>query len=193
VERKITKIIQLDYDNTVTLTNIGLELQRRFAIDSAWFEQLRGWFELGKMSGVDVVRKGWANVKPDIKGLLRATDEITTLRRGFWSFCQRCRDKGYSPIIVSGGMSFYIERWIRDIPIIAGKLVILDGRTIGIMLCNLKLEVAKMLRPAIYIGDGQTDIEPAHYAEKVYGVRGGKLANVEGVIPFSSFAEIDLT
>lgn len=191
VRRKMSnKVIMLDYDGTIALTNIGLELQRRFAIDPARFEYLLRQFELGIMDTVDVVRAGWANVKPDLKALLRATDEITYLRRGFFPFLKRCQGEGYSPIIVSGGMSFYIERWIREVPIIAGTFVILDDRVIAIMPCDIKLEVARYLRPDIYIGNGSTDVLPSSYAEKVYGVRYGKLAKVDGVIPFETFDEI---
>jgi len=187
------KIIQLDFDGTITTTNIGLELQRRFAIDSARFECLRRQFELGTMDTVSVVQEGWANVKPDIPGLLRTVLEITTFRRGFSLFGQRCRAAGYARIIVSNGMSFYMEKVIKDLPIIAGQLLVLSDRTIAILPCDLKLEVARLLRPDIYIGDGQTDIEPSTFAQKVYAIKDGKLHHKTNAIPFEDFSEIKLT
>lgn len=204
----MNKIIQVDFDGTIATKNIGLALQKYYAVDKGRFEYLRDAFNKREMDVVEVVQAGWANTDCTEQEFLRKARIITKYRKGFLDFISAARYKGFTPVIVSGGLTFYIETlidlvclnessFISPIPIIAGEAIFYKNTNIPhnrvkvFMPYDNKLAFAKEFHPLVYIGDGYTDIAPSVYAQYVFAVEGRDLSKgIADAIPFSSFESI---
>jgi len=192
------KLIQLDFDGTVVTRNIGMELQEKFASDQERFYYLRDQFEKGEMDVLSVIKLGWENIRTTEGELSIAAFLAKEFRKGFHFFLAKCWKLGFIPVVVSGGMDFYMQHIsVRQPVVIAGKAIFTPPNRVSVFMpCNLKLAFAHQYHPLVYIGDVRTDVEPSKCAKYVFGVEGGKLAEngklarQPKVIPFTNFDTI---
>jgi 2-hydroxy-3-keto-5-methylthiopentenyl-1-phosphate phosphatase len=177
--------IQIDFDGTVTEEDVSFLLLDTY-VGSAWREYLKEYTS-GKISVGAFNKKAFGMMRADRKTM---TDFVLTsprvkVRPGFKELLEYCREKGYKVVIVSNGLTFYIEAILRSlglnrIDIHAAENVFFPGgmevRYLGPdgkelesgfkeaytdMLCREGYEV-------IYVGDGNSDIYPARKAKHVF-------------------------
>lgn len=178
------RAVQLDFDGTVTMEDIGFILLDTFA-GNAWYKYLYE-YNSGRMPLASFSKKVFGMLTADEKTLTDfvLTSDLVRIRPGFSEFIDYCKNNGIKVIIVSHGLTFYIKAalerlGIDDLDIHAAenvfspdgmkvKYVGPDGHELEAgfkeaytdMLCKKGYRV-------IYIGDGNSDIYPSRKANQV--------------------------
>ena len=202
--------IQCDFDGTVIEGEISILLLDEFA-DGNWRE-IDDAFYNGQISIADCSKKCFSMIKADEKTLKEFVLESVniTVRDGFVELCNYCTQRGHYFVIVSNGLTFYIEAILNDIGIsnigiFAGqnqfdpggmevKYVGPDGVEPE---SDFKEACTKMLKrqgySVICIGDSISDIYTARRASHIFAT--GNLREIcrqENLeyIPFSDFHDV---
>ena len=180
-----TTLILTDFDGTLSTTDIGFEVIKKFAGDG-WDEIDRAYCE-GRIGSKDAYTQ--------IAALFRATREdmvAFVLENGcldpyFEEFYQFCMTRDLTIKIVSDGLDFYIDELLKkhnlsDIEFYANVVRFNDGGRVVIEfpesnddcdLCgNCKSNILEQYRLTyeniIYIGNGYSDVCPAQKADIVF-------------------------
>jgi len=184
--------VVLDFDGTVTTADVGDEICERFA-DPGWRDLDRLWEEK-RISLPDAQAGMWALVSGGRDEILTYAKAIGTLRPGLDAFLDACR--GSELVLASGGFDFYIEailgarRLARFAAVYANKGVVENGgvrvsfphrERLGCGLCAVcKGRICDDRRAAgrrvIFVGDGTSDRCAVGRADRLFAVRGSKLA-----------------
>ena len=187
----MTRYVQIDYDATVTLENVGMMLQKRFAKDLTLYNKLKEAYENETISIMEAATGGWANTegKQWLQTEMLVEAFSVGFRPGLPSFLEFCKERELVPVVVSDGLSFYMKL-PKGVPLIAGTAVF-DGNSMqGYLPIDFKLNFARQFRPFILIGDGLADVEPSRYAALVFSVKGSRLNKESCTIPFETFFDI---
>ena len=177
-------IIQLDFDGTVTIEDVSFLLLDKFASGN-WRRYLDA-YNSARMSLGAFSKKVFGMIKADKKTLTDfvLTSDRVKVRPGFKEFLDYCKETDYKVIIVSNGLTFYIEAILKKLGVdgldihAAENISSSDGMRVQYlgpdgkeletgfkeaytdMLCQKGYQV-------IYIGDGNSDIYSSRKATYV--------------------------
>jgi 2-hydroxy-3-keto-5-methylthiopentenyl-1-phosphate phosphatase len=131
-------------------------------------------------------------VKADRLTLLKAAKGKVKVRAGFHELATYCSRRGFRLVIVSNGLDFYIKAVLREIGLekievyaaqtqfyadgLKVKYIGPDGKQLddGLKVAYIKSFLKEGYR-VIYVGNGDSDINPAKYACQIFA-RGELLA-----------------
>ena len=184
------KVIQCDFDGTLTIGEVSRLLLEEFA-EGDWQSFTRDYTE-GKISVQNCNIVQFAMVKIDEKTM---TDFLTNsgrveIRPGFQEFFEYCTLQGFDVVITSNGLKLYIETilnnmGIKDVAVYAALSKFTDN---GIELTypgpdgtniedGFKAFYSKLLKEKgydvmYYVGNGVSDIFPARHADHIFAIDG---------------------
>jgi len=182
---EVKTIVQCDFDSTIAEDDVSYLLLDAFA-DGNWRQILKEYRE-DKISIGVFNAKSFAMVKADKQTMLDyilVKSEIR-LRPGFNELLTYCAKKGFKFVIVSNGLSFYIEAILRDIGLdnidifasqtrfspegLEVKYIGPDGSELesGFKDEYTELFLSRGYR-VVYIGDGKSDRSPASKANYIF-------------------------
>ena len=107
--------VQCDFDGTVIEVETSIILLEEFA-EGNW-KEIDDAFYAGRISVRDCTKQCFSMIKADKKTLeefVLMSDRIK-VRDGFIDFCNYCRQEGYYLVIVSNGLTFYIDAILNDL------------------------------------------------------------------------------
>ena len=178
-------IIQCDFDSTIIAEDISFMILDAFA-DSIWRDFLEE-YRTGRMPVGDFNSRSFTLVKANEKTLLDyiLVQSGVKIRPGFTALLDYCDGKGFDFVVVSNGLSFYIEAILKNaglenIEVHAAdtqfnpdglKVAYIgpDGREKrdGFKQTYTDLFLGRGYR-VVYIGDGFSDILPAGQAHHIF-------------------------
>jgi 2-hydroxy-3-keto-5-methylthiopentenyl-1-phosphate phosphatase len=184
VEERKT-LIQCDFDSTIAADDVSFQILDAFA-DGDWRQVLEEYRE-GRISVGVFSSRTFAMVKADKPTLLRfiLKEKRARIRPGFQELLAYCARRGFKFVIVSNGLSFYIEAILKDIGVDGvevfaaetefgpeGLKVRYIGPDGGELEDNFKKAYVEFFRSqgyrVIYIGDGLSDRIPASQADYIF-------------------------
>ncbi|MCX7912021.1 MAG: HAD-IB family phosphatase [Dehalococcoidales bacterium] len=202
--------VQLDFDGTVTEEDVSYLLLDNYTGDK-WRRYLDE-YSAGKISVATFSKKAFGMVKADEKTMTDFVlgSERVKIRPGFAEYLRYCGAKGIKNVIVSNGLSFYIDAILKkhglgQIEVFAAacssdhdglKVVYIgpDGRELD---SGFKEAYTRFLKQqgygVIYVGNGASDIHPARLARYVFATDDLlRHCRAEGIscIPFSDFHDV---
>ena len=181
---EVKTVVQCDFDSTIAEDDVSFQILDAFA-DGDWRQVLKEYREHKIPVGVFNTRT-FAMVKADKQTLLDFIFKSgVKLRAGFDELLTYCAKNGYKFVIVSNGLSFYIEAILKDIGVenievfAAETQFSPDGlkvRYIGPdgsqLQDNFKRAYTELFLSrgyrVVYIGDGYSDIIPSSQAHYVF-------------------------
>ena len=177
--------VQIDFDGTVTEEDVSFLLLDTY-VGSVWREYLKEYTS-GKIAVGAFNKKVFGMMKADRKNMtdLVLTSDRVKIRPGFKQLLDYCREKGLKVIIVSNGLTFYIEAimehlGINGIDIYAAENVFYPGgmnvRYLGPdgkeLETGFKEAFTDMMckegYAVIYVGNGTSDIYSSRKAKYVF-------------------------
>jgi 2-hydroxy-3-keto-5-methylthiopentenyl-1-phosphate phosphatase len=202
--------VQLDFDGTVTVEDISFMLLDEFAGDN-WRNILAEYSAGNKTVGA-FNREVFGRVKVDYRTMLDMvmTGEKVKIRPGLRELAEYCLRLDYRIIIVSNGLTFYIEAILKNLGLegievhasenefspngMKVRYVGPDGTELD---TGFKEAYTDMLLKqgcyVVYIGDGTSDIVSARLSHKVFAT-GDLLKKCReeqiDYIPFIDFFEV---
>jgi len=204
-------LVQCDFDGTVTIGDVGFMLLDTFA-GGDW-RQWERKYAAGKISVGRFNTEVFSMVTADRQTLLEYIKGRVVIRPGFSEFVTLCRRRDFRLVIVSNGLSFYIEQVLGDIgmpglEVYAANTCFCpdglqveytgpDGNTVdsGPKDAYISSFLADGYR-VIYVGDGRSDFLPARRCNLIFAAADGDslltLCRREKVKchPYSSFHDI---
>ena len=204
------EVVIFDFDGTLVTSDIGDELCERFA-DPSWRLIDAAW-ERREISLHEAQRRMWALVRASPADLLGWVRDHVALRPGLDALLARLAARGARVVLASGGFDFYIEAVLG--PRLAGfeaafynratlgpsgvEVAFPHVQALGCDLCPVcKGRVCDRYRAegarVTFVGDGTSDRCAIGRADRLFAVRGSKLARAAGAeaILFDTFHEID--
>ena len=177
--------VQIDFDGTVTEEDVSFLLLDTY-VGRVWREYLKE-YSSGKIPVGAFNKKVFGMMRADRKTMtgLVLTSERVKIRHGFRELIDYCKGKDYKVVIVSNGLTFYIEAILQNLGIngldiyaaenvfYPGGLKVRyldpDGQELEAgfkeayteMLCKEGYDV-------IYVGNGTSDIYPSRQAKHVF-------------------------
>jgi 2,3-diketo-5-methylthio-1-phosphopentane phosphatase len=183
----------LDFDGTVACLDVGDELCDRFA-DPRWRELDRRW-DRREIALPDAQLEMWALIDASPEEIAAYVREHGALRDGFDALLDAARARGAELVLASGGFDFYIEailgerlrrfdRVLANHGVLAGRGVTVSfphRAALGCALCavckgRVVDEARRAGRRVVFAGDGSTDRCAIGRADRLFAVRGSKLA-----------------
>lgn len=197
-----------DFDGTITQCEVIGEIYKKFASGNC--EQLVRLWTRGEISTLEEIRGCFATIRATQHEMEKELVSIT-IDPDFPALLDFCRRHGYQFAILSDGLQWYIEfilnRFgISGVTIFANQIQFNpDGFEISFPWYDPKTPKRGTSKPMIiqryhdmgyqvyFIGDGLSDLEAVHVADKVYAK--GRLLDIcvdnnLPVIGFSSFADL---
>lgn len=176
-------LVQCDFDGTITEEDVSFLLLDAFA-QGNW-RQLLEQYKEHQISVWQLNTRAFAMVKADRSALLEALKGRVRIRAGFRELVDYCARRGFRLVIVSNGLDFYIEHilkelGLRDIEMHAAQAFFHpEGMRIQYVGPDgSKLEegfkeayagsFAKLGYGVTYIGNGESDVAPARYAQRLF-------------------------
>jgi len=201
-------LIQCDFDGTVTEQDVGFMMLDAYA-DGDW-RQLLAQYREGKISVNYFNSHVFGMIKDDTPTLLKFVEGKVKMRTGVRELIDYCRKKGFQFVIVSNGMSFYIQALLRDIGIENIEIFAAqtrfssegldawyegpDGNRLDDSFKDayVRLFLRRGYR-VVYMGNGISDVSPAKLAHHVFAT-GDLLAYCNGMniscIPFVDLKDV---
>jgi 2-hydroxy-3-keto-5-methylthiopentenyl-1-phosphate phosphatase len=177
--------VQCDFDGTITEEDVSFLILDTF-VGSQWREMWQEYLD-GKIPVGTFNKRVFAMVKADRQTLLDIvfTSDRVKVRPGFGELVDYCSQKGYKVIIVSNGLTCYIEAILENLGLDGievyaaqnrfspeGMSVEYIGPDGSEMEAGFKEAYTELLRKegysVVYMGNGISDIYPARQASKVF-------------------------
>jgi 2-hydroxy-3-keto-5-methylthiopentenyl-1-phosphate phosphatase len=178
-------LVQCDFDNTIAAFDVSFMLLDAFA-DGDWRPILQEYREHRIPVGV-FSQRTFAMIKADEATMLDYlfADDRVSIRPGFEELLKVCERKGFKFVIVSNGLTFYIDAVLNSIgvtgiPVFAAQTgfspdglkityVNPDGQPVLDKFKQSYVEwyLSEGYR-VVYIGDGYSDIAPASLTDHVF-------------------------
>ncbi len=202
--------VQLDFDGTVTEEDVSFLLLDTY-VGPRWREELKEYTS-GRIAVGTFNKRVFGMMKASRQAMtdLVLTSPRVKIRPGFGELVGYCRQRGFKPVIVSNGLTFYIEAILEKLGIdgldiyaaenrfhpggVAVRYLGPDGREreAGFKEAYTELLLAQGYA-IVYVGNGRSDIHPARRAVKVFAT--GDLLRVcreEGLActPFDDMHEV---
>ena len=188
-------IIVSDFDGTLTLDDVTTYIWDKY-LEYDWRATLLPPTYEGRQTPLDMIGRGYDDIRVPPKELLAEIHENVRLRPGVEALATFCRGRGWHFAVVSHGLAFYIEAllpaWIPFTSFIGSfhewswrvalptTMVLAPGE-------DFKTRVVADLRarfpgrPAIYLGDGRLDLPAALTCDRIFAVAGSSLADLARV------------
>lgn len=198
--------IQIDFDGTISIEDISYLLLDRYA-DSGWREVLDEYAE-GRMTVGAFNSLVFGRVKADRRTMLDMVMNSgkVKVRPGMRELVEYCQNRDYRMIIVSNGLTFYIEAILKDtgldgIEVHASendfspegmrvRYIGPDGTELDTGFKEAYTDIlAKEEYYVVYIGDGASDMEPARRSNRVFATGDLKAICARENIPFTPFED----
>jgi len=179
-------LVLCDFDGTVSRTDVGNRLFRRFS-GGGWRE-IDAAYVSGEVGSREAYRRAAAILDGDADRMLEFVLREADLDPDFRAFRSFCREQGHDLLIVSDGLDFYIEAILRshsleEIPVHANRIVFRPGQRPDIEFpwasedCGLcgtcKRGILRSMRNRydriVYVGNGHSDVCPSAEADVVFG------------------------
>lgn len=179
--------IQIDFDGTISLEDVSFMLLDEYAGDN--WRSVLDEYSSGNMTVGAFNREVFGRVKADYRTMLDMvmTGDKVKIRPGLQELADYCSRRDYRTIIVSNGLTFYIEAILQnlgldDIEVHAsenefspdGMKVKYVGPDDTELDAGFKEAYTDMLLRegyfVVYIGDGTSDIASAGLANKVFAI-----------------------
>ncbi|MBI3457473.1 MAG: MtnX-like HAD-IB family phosphatase [Candidatus Rokubacteria bacterium] len=200
--------VLLDFDGTVTPTDVGPFILRHFT-GERWMPANEAW-QRGELSTADRAAQQWALLEAD-EAAVGALLAQVPLDPAFPALAELCRRRGVPLWIVSDGFDFYIERILANhgvtgVPVLANRARRNGGRwrlefphpdrpgePAGAWKADIVRRVQAEGHRVAYVGDGLSDRAAAEAADRRFAKR--KLADHCRALgipfePFESLAEV---
>jgi 2-hydroxy-3-keto-5-methylthiopentenyl-1-phosphate phosphatase len=198
-----------DFDGTITLEDVtNLIWDAHLPYD--WREVLLGPSRDGKISALELIARGYADVQAPPETLLDEIRPHVRLRAGWQALVALFAARGWPLEVVSHGLGFYIRDILPPGVALTAFEGAFDGRRWQVTLppgrrleagADFKSAVVAELRArhpgcaTIYIGDGRLDFPAARRTDLVLAVRGSALerlcaAHAVPCVAFDSFDEV---
>ncbi len=185
-------IVVSDFDGTLTIDDVTTLLWDAH-LPYDWRRELLPETYAGKVTPLEMIARGYGGIALPEEALLAEVRAQTRLRRGLTALVDFCRARGWPFVVVSHGLTFYIQDLLPPgIPVVAFHGAF-DGRRWRVSLPegmrvgpgeDFKSNVVAGLRrqhpghPTIYLGDGRLDLLAAETCDEVFAVRDSKLADL---------------
>jgi len=201
-------LVQCDFDGTVTVEDGSFLILDTYA-PGKW-RHLFSEYQEGGMTVGQFNSRVFHMVKADRESILKTVMDGVEIRPGFQELVSFCKKKGFRLVIVSNGLSFYIDEILKaagitGIEVYAGDtdfqpdgLLVRHGGPDGNYLdSNIKAAytdnfLAEGYR-VVYIGDGASDILPAKKCHYIFAtgslLEHCKKENID-CTPLSDFYEV---
>jgi len=176
-------LIQCDFDGTITEEDTSYILLDTFA-QGDWQHLLQEYKE-HRISVGQFNTQAFAMVKADEPTLLRVIKGKVKMRAGFHELVDYCAKVGFSLVVVSNGLEFYVKAILRGIGMenieahaaqaqfhpsgmkvryVGPRGEQLDG---GLKEAYIELFLKQGYK-MVYVGNGDSDIIPAQYAHRIF-------------------------
>jgi 2-hydroxy-3-keto-5-methylthiopentenyl-1-phosphate phosphatase len=179
----VKTLVQCDFDGTITEEDTSFFLLDAFA-QGDWRRLLREYKE-HKISVGEFNARAFAMVKADKAALLEAIKGKVKVRAGLHELVNYCLRRGFRLVIVSNGLDFYIEATLKDLGLknievhaaqacfhpegMEVQYMGPDGKRLEDGFKEAYIEsFLKLGYRVIYMGNGDSDIAPAKYADYVF-------------------------
>jgi 2-hydroxy-3-keto-5-methylthiopentenyl-1-phosphate phosphatase len=185
-------IIVSDFDGTLTVDDVTtLFWDAHLSYD--WRRELLPETYAGKVTPLEMIGRGYGDIAQPPEVLLAEARAHTRLRPGLTELVALCRARVWPFVVLSHGLTFYIQDLLPPgIPIVAFIGTFDGGRwqvslPDGMHLApgeDFKSHVVAELRrqhpghPTLYLGDGRLDLLAAETCDEIFAVRGTKLAEL---------------
>lgn len=178
-------LVQCDFDGTLTVGDISFLVLDEFT-GLAWRKEFDDYMQ-GKVTINHFNTRAFARLKAGRAELTRFVREKAEVRPGLTELIQVCRERGFRFVIVSNGMTFYIETVLQmqglgELEFIAGRGEFSpqgmkawypgpDGRPIeeGFKMAWTEYFLQQGYR-MIYIGNGISDFAPACRCRHIFAI-----------------------
>ncbi|HXJ22556.1 MAG TPA: haloacid dehalogenase-like hydrolase [Polyangia bacterium] len=198
-------ILVSDFDGTATLDDVTTFLwDRHLSYD--WRRELLPPTHAGQMSPLEMIARGYGDIPVGPEALLAEARANTRLRPGLEALTGHCRARGWPFIVLSHGLAFYIQALLPpDVAFTSFVGSFAGGRwqvTLppGVRVRpgeDFKSRVVADLRArhpghaTVYLGDGRLDLPAAETCDRVFAVRGSRLAELcPRALPFDALDEV---
>lgn len=179
--------ILIDFDGTITRTDVIDALLRTYAIDDSWLEVEEQW-QRGEIGSLECLRREFDLIRIDAPTLQQFLDEIP-IDPGAERLFSLARENGVPMTILSDGVDWFIRRILGRLnlgtsPLAANTVEQTQDRlgftaphhdvTCSVRAAHCKCASAArcgdsgVLRKHIYIGDGRSDLCAASRCEIVF-------------------------
>ena len=185
-------IVVADFDGTLTIEDVTTLIWDTY-LPYDWRATLLPPTYEGVWTPLEMIARGYAGVQVSPTRLLSELRGRVRLRPGVEALATFCRGRGWPFAVASHGLSFYIESLLPSwIPFSSFVATYVDERyevslPPGLTLApgeDFKTHVISGLRakhpgyPVAYIGDGRLDLKASEACERVFAVRGSRLARL---------------
>ena len=183
-------IVVSDFDGTLTIDDVTtLFWDAHLTYD--WRRELLPETYAGRVTPLEMIARGYGDVRQPPEALLAQARAHTRLRPGLTELVALCRSRGWPFVVLSHGLTFYIQDLLPpEIAIVAFTGTFDEGRwqvslPEGMRLApgeDFKSRIVADLRrqhpghSTVYLGDGRLDLPAAETCDEVFAVRGTKLA-----------------
>ncbi len=174
--------VQCDFDDTITVSNVGEALLDAFA--PAQWRDIDVEYSAEQLTVEESNRRKFALIEASERAIHDFVSRTVEFRPGFLQFVEYCRKLDIDFVIVSCGLDQYIEPTLGKLGLLdlerySGRgLVTEDGIAVDYVdprgvrrKGGFKVACLEYLRqrgrPVIYIGDGRSDVSPAIEADYV--------------------------
>ncbi len=177
-------IVFFDFDNTITMGDVFDNMLLKFSEDNAWRDLEERW--RGKEIGSRECLEGQIKTVSVTRKSLDAYLSRIKLDPYFKKLLRFLRAKRVKTVVLSDNFDYLLNRiliknGIRNLKVYSNKAELANGRLMpNFPFTDRKCRVCAHCKkknllsninghsPVIYIGDGQSDICPANYADKVF-------------------------
>ncbi len=175
-------LVQCDFDGTITEEDVSFLLLDSFSLGD-WHHLLED-YKKHRISVGQFNTKAFAMIKADKLTLLKAIEGKVKVRDGFHKLAAYCSKKGIRLVIVSNGLDFYVKSLLREFALenleayaartrfhadgLKVQYIGPDGRRLedGFKEAYIKSFLKEGYR-VTYVGNGDSDIKPAKYADQI--------------------------
>ena len=162
----------------------------------------------GKVTPLELIGKGYREVRRGPEALLEEVRPHAGLRAGFQALVARAAARGWPLHVVSHGLGFYLRALLPAGVAFTAFEGEWDGEQWRVVLppdvtlpagVDFKVQVLDGLRArhpghrVIYVGDGRLDLPAARHADAIFAVRGSTLARLcrEAAVACAEFDSFD--
>jgi len=175
-----------DFDGTVSQTDIGYEILRKFSGDK--WEDIDRAYRRGVIGSMDAYKRIASFIHMPEEEVISYLEDVNSIDPHFAGIRRLCKERSIDLKIVSDGLDYYIRNILdrhgfSDIEFFSNRLVFLENSRIRIDFpgynekcgkCgNCKKRILEKHRQdycrIIYVGDGYSDICPSVLADLVFG------------------------
>ena len=178
-------LVQSDFDGTITIGDVSFQILDEYT-GNIWRREFDDYMQ-GKITVNRFNTRAFSRVKASRDELDIFVRQKAAVRPGLGELLSVCCNKGYRFVIVSNGMSFYIETILgmlelRDVEYIAGKAEFTprgmktwypgpDGKSLeqGFKQAWTEHFINQGYR-VVYIGNGISDFAPARVCSHIFAV-----------------------